>query len=162
MRWDTRNALFVDTNLLVLLVIGAVDPLQIGRAGRVRGYTEDDYDQLRRLASGFRVTVSTPHVLSELSNLARQGFFGEHARQIRAVMKSICIVADERFVPARCLLRDDQASWLGLADMGILEAASRGCTVVTDDLPLYNQLRSRGLQALNFTHLRFPEHTIEV
>ena len=45
---------FIDANLLVLLVIGAVDRALVGRHRRARRFAPEDYDRLRGLASDWR------------------------------------------------------------------------------------------------------------
>lgn len=146
---------------MLVLLVGRVDKSRIGSIGRTDGYTTEDYERLKNIVGSFRVTVSTPHVLTELSNLGRQGAWGELSLQLLQAMKFFFTVLDERFVPARKLTNDVVIAKLGLADSAIIEAARRGCTVLTDDLPLYNQLESRGLSAINYNHMRGAANTVE-
>lgn len=155
MRWNPQRTVLVDTNLLVLLIIGSVAPSHISRVGRTRGYSEDDYHVARSIVNRFACAATTPHVLTETSNLVLQGVWGGLAEEVVKRLRGIYITADERFVPAHKLFRDRFAASFGLADSAIIDAARRGCTVLSDDLALSLAVESLGLAAINFNHLRF-------
>lgn len=61
--------MFIDSNLLVLLVVGETDGEVITRHRRTRSYRAEDYDLLVRLINdtGHQVYV-TPNTLTEASN----------------------------------------------------------------------------------------------
>lgn len=71
----------LDTNLLLLWIIGSIAPEQIGRHKRLKTFNEDDFKLLARLLDRKQVVV-TPNAMTELSNLARQGTFGRLADEI--------------------------------------------------------------------------------
>jgi len=103
----------------------------------------------------FNRVVATPHILTELSNLAgqlgsqhRPGCFGELAKMILHLL-------DERTVPARDIATADDFPRLGLTDTGIEKIAPGSCLVVTDDFPLSNRLDALRIDVLNYNHLRF-------
>jgi len=60
---------FLDTNLLVLLVVGSVDRGQVERHRRTKRFTVEDYDRLVRLLEGLEQVFVTPNTLTEASNL---------------------------------------------------------------------------------------------
>jgi hypothetical protein len=145
----------IDTNLLLLLVVGSVALDRVGSVGRTEQFDEAAYDRLVSIVSNFRYTVTTPHVLCETSNLLCKGADHELADALRCRLHHIYILSDERFVTARKLSSDTLAAPFGLADTAIIEAAKRGCTVISTDAGLCGELRRRGLQVFNFNHLRF-------
>lgn len=65
------KALLLDTNLLLLYLVGGKDPQLIDGARRLNAYTEEDFDLLYEFieSNGFLQLVSTPHILTEVSNL---------------------------------------------------------------------------------------------
>ncbi len=65
----TRSGLLIDTNLLVLFVVGGVNPHRIENFKRTRKYTRADYDLLRRLLKEFYPLYTLAHVMAEVSNL---------------------------------------------------------------------------------------------
>ena len=61
---------FIDANLVVLLVVGAVDRDLINSNKRTTRFTPADYDRLIDVIQRVRVFV-TPNTLTEASNLLR-------------------------------------------------------------------------------------------
>jgi hypothetical protein len=68
---QSSGALLLDTNLLLLLFIGGKDISLIKKAKTLAAYTEEDYELLQELASlnRFTVLLTTPHIITEVSNL---------------------------------------------------------------------------------------------
>jgi len=139
------------------LLVGKVDASRIGQIGRTSSYDTDAYEKLVDLVSRFRSTVTTPHILAEASNLVVRGAHGPLAQELRTMLYAVSVATDERFVTARKLGKDTRAMPLGLADAAIIEAAARGCSVITDDGALCYEILRRGLSAINFNHVRFGE-----
>ena len=61
--------IFVDANLLVLLVVGETDKKLIVKHRRLREFDEDDYERLVRLINQVDKVLVTPNTLTEASNL---------------------------------------------------------------------------------------------
>ena len=142
----------IDTQLLLLLWIGGFDRTQIGRK-RLGQYNETDFDLLVGLVSHCSKLVTTPNVLTEVSNLAGQ-LPGELAEEFR---EEFCLVVeklDERYHESVAVTKLAGFLRLGLADGTLLNLARQGVLVLTDDFPLYQQLANENLPALNFTHFR--------
>lgn len=64
------DGVLVDTNLLLLYVVGAYSPRWIGRFKHTSAFTEDDFELLGRLMGQFQTVVTTPHVLTDLQRSA--------------------------------------------------------------------------------------------
>ena len=64
------KGVLVDTNLLVLYLIGQVNRKRILSFKRTQTYTLDDFDLLARLIAWFGKLVTTPHILTQASDLA--------------------------------------------------------------------------------------------
>jgi hypothetical protein len=145
--------LLIDTNLLLVLVVGAYDRGQIERFKRTRAYTADDYDLLLRFIGGFGELVVTPNVLTEVSNLAGQ--LAEPLRsRVLAALSLLAVQVQERYFPSRDAAREPDFTRLGLADVSILLTAREPVAVLTDDLPLYLRLAAQDTYVVNFNHLR--------
>lgn len=145
--------LLIDTNLLVLLVVGFASPSFIEGHRRTRAYTLDDFRLLRDLVAREEIVRTTPHVLAETSNLARQ--FAEPGRaRISAVLAGLIGSSIEVHLPAQQVVQDPDFTKLGLTDAAVLLAQDGETTLLTDDLDLYVASVTRGLKAVNFSHLR--------
>jgi hypothetical protein len=65
----TRGVL-IDSNLLLLLFLGTYDRRQIATNDRLSKYSEDDYDLLIQVLRPFTRIITTPNILTEVSNLS--------------------------------------------------------------------------------------------
>lgn len=149
------RGVLVDTNVLVLLLVGTLDPSLIARHKRTRQYTVDDFGVLENFVARFHRVVATPHVLAEAGNLGGQ--IGEPARSdfFRLLALSLNEIHEEA-VESRRVSEIDRHLFprLGLTDSLTLVAARRDFLVLSDDLELVTELASAEAEVVNFTHLR--------
>ena len=142
----------VDTNLLVLLLVGAVNKRRIPKFKRTQAFSIEDFDLLVRLIDCFGKIVATPHVLSQASDLS--DLDGRELGQVREKFRLIVDQIDESYDPSRVLVPDPMFERFGLADAAIAKVNSRRILVVTADVRLHVALQQRGWDALNFNHVR--------
>jgi hypothetical protein len=142
----------VDTNLLVLLLEGSVNKRRILEFKRTQSFMIEDFDLLSRLVDWFGKLVTTPHVLSQVSDLT--DLAGEEFWTVRGKFASLVELMDESYDECRTLVSHPLFSRLGLTDAAIATVCSRGILVLTTDVKLELALQQRGADALNFNHLR--------
>ena len=75
---NSKRTLLLDANVMLLLCVGLWDRSRISKFKRTRIFTDEDFDLLSQLVAGYGTVVTTPHVLSEVSNHA--DFHGEPER----------------------------------------------------------------------------------
>ena len=63
------KGLLVDSNLLVLLVVGLVNRDRISKFKRTAGYSGEDWDLLAAIIENTSLCYTLPYVLAEVSNL---------------------------------------------------------------------------------------------
>ena len=147
--------LLLDTNLLVLLIVGAWDRNLIGRHRRLKAFAPQDLDLLLEAMTRFGTAICcTAHCLAEASNLVADAV-GEPARTaIMNLFREFILARPEIAVESASAARDTAFARLGLADTGILVAAGDRPCVLTDDAELSAELQSRRLPSINFNHYR--------
>jgi hypothetical protein len=139
--------------MLVLFVVGEVNPRRIGTFKRTNRYSIDDFNLLLSVFKQFRWVYTLPHILAEVSNLT--DLAGPEQTAARSVLKSFILVIDELACPSRDAASDPIYDTLGLTDAAIGAAARLyRCSVLTDDLPLFVRLTRDKIPVLNFSHLR--------
>jgi hypothetical protein len=74
-----QPGLLIDTNLLVLFVVGSVNPNRIETFKRTSKYSPRDYDLLVRVMERWGSLYTVAHVLAEVSNLTDRTRHAEHA-----------------------------------------------------------------------------------
>ena len=142
-----------DANILLLHFIGSFDRDLVGRFKRTAQYVPDDFILLRRLLSLFRGILTTPNILTEVSNLASRIQDPLRTHVFESFRDRIQVL-DERFVPSAEASRQDEFTRLGLTDVVLARIAAKQFLVLTDDLNLYLCLEQHGVDVLNFSHIR--------
>lgn len=150
---QVRGGLLIDTNLLVLFCVGTINPKRIETFKRTRQYTVADFHLLLDIIRHSRSLYTTPHVLSEVSNLT--DLKGAERPLARKVLKETISSLLETELTSLKASNDPSYEDHGLVDAAIVATArSQGCTVLTDDLDLYLRLRRDHLECAMFAHLR--------
>lgn len=151
------KGILIDTNLLLVLLVGNIDLRLIGRVGRTEKYSREDYERIRDVLVLFNRFVILPQVLTETGNLLKRNcptagtlqdlhleflrfVHGGESRESRALSKRITVH------PA---FQD-----LGYADAAILNAAEGKHLLFTDDGPLQGMAWRSGVDVLPFDWLR--------
>lgn len=142
---------FIDSNLLVLLVVGSVDRGQVGKHRRAQSFTPEDYDPLLRMINALKRVLVTPNTLTEASNLLESRDDRRFLDRLRLVIEG----SEEIVVVSAAAARNTAFPRLGLTDAALLEAVSEERPLITADLDLFLAASSKGRNAaLNFTHLQ--------
>lgn len=151
-----NRGVLVDTNLLMLLLVGVYDRDRVERTRRLQDrFRAEDYDILVAVLGQFETLVITPHILTETSNLlgnALKGFVKDEVFSIFAALASTDW--SEKYEPSSTLVSAPAFLQLGLADMAISEAARGSYLVLTDDARLADYLGRLQVDTLNFQYLR--------
>jgi hypothetical protein len=105
-----------------------------------------------RLIGCFGKLITTPHVLSQVSDLTNLS--GKESVAVRSQFRSLVQEIEEHYDESRAVVGDAVFERLGLADAAIATVCSRGILVLTADLDLHLALQFRGIDALNFNHVR--------
>jgi uncharacterized protein with PIN domain len=147
--------MFIDTNLLVLLVVGETDKALISKHRRTRAWRIHDYERLVRLINETdHQMLVTPNTLTEASNLLAQHGEPERSRLFGA-LQALIETTEEKSVESRAAARNSNFKRLGLADAALLEVVSASNPLVTADLALYLAASAKETgAAYNFTHYR--------
>lgn len=147
----------IDSNLLLLYFLGSFQRSQIRSNKRLATFDEDDFELLARLLSLFKKIVTTPNILTEVSNLSNsvpEALKESYFLQFRS---SLSLLAEE-YVPSKTALA---SRWLrfGLTDAAIATISRERYLVITEDLRLAQALASDGIDTLNFNNLRYLNWT---
>jgi predicted nucleic acid-binding protein len=157
-------AIILDANLLVLLVVGRTSEALIKDHKRLDRYDVAAYRLLAHCVATAARVVVTPNVMTEASNLVRQG--SKHRRdELMRVLSAFARGADwpfsEVYLPSASVAGDQEFLRLGLTDAVELRATETGTTLLTDDLDLYRAAIREKKQAEYFTYMRRAAGHIE-
>ena len=148
------RGVFVDANLLVLLVAGALNPAIIDRHRRLQTFRPEDFEHLRELVGNYQQVLVTPNTLTEASNLLAQ--HREPERSLLLMTLRILIGESHEVVVTSADAADHPSfPRLGLTDAGLLGLVSQDTPLVTVDLDLYLAAAATDpLSAVNYRHIQ--------
>lgn len=148
-----RKGLLVDTNILLLHFVGSYQLELIPRFKRTAQFTPDDYHLLQRILCRFQPWVTTPNILTEVNSLSGQ--LGEPVRSeyFTRFSRGLSVLGEE-FISSATLAADAMFPRFGLTDTAIATVSKGRYLVLTDDFRLSQFLAGRGVDVINFNHLR--------
>ena len=146
------NGLLIDTNLLLMLVIGKYDRRRIESFKRTSTYTLGDFQRLGWLVTQFRKLWTTPNILTEVDNLGRQ-LPAREWNGFAETLATLTLELTEEVVPSEKAMRHPNFMRLGLSDTVTMSTAHK-FLLLSDDLDLYLAAQKAGIDAINFNHLR--------
>jgi hypothetical protein len=143
--------LLIDSNLLVVLIVGRV---AIGLLGKesVKDYHAKDYELLLKFVSQFEGYVTTQAILAETNALLTKTGAWARNECWAALAEQIPLFA-ERCSNSSELAKNPDFSRFGLTDISIKAAASDDTLVLSADWPLVGLLRANGIAALHYEEL---------
>ncbi|WPD22165.1 MAG: PIN domain-containing protein [Candidatus Electrothrix aestuarii] len=147
------SRLLIDTNLLVLFIVGSASTDYIPKHKKLTAFTVEDYEVLLKIVAQATEILVTPNTLTETSNLV--SYIGEPARsQVLQCLRFVITESKEKYVSSSLVAQRPEFVWLGLTDAALLEASVRDVTLLTTDFNLYCAALKKGDMALNFNHIR--------
>lgn len=144
--------LLLDTNVLILFLVGKASRGFIDKHMRTSGFIARDYDLLLDWMGKVDAYITLPHVLTETSNLLQK-----HSGPIRDEPNRLLKV----FIESARELRPSSVTGavlhsyprLGLTDSMIISILNDDISILTSDLKLYLELARKGASVTNFSHL---------
>jgi hypothetical protein len=143
--------LLLDSNLLLLLIIGAFDLRLLNSFKRLSDFSANDFRLLRDFASSYRLLAS-PHIFTEVSNLAnslpqqtRSAFLRYFASAIPAIVEPLTATSE--------IAADPSFASFGLTDAAVCQL-SRSALIMTQDGRLRSYLDRQGAQTLSLETLK--------
>jgi hypothetical protein len=146
------KGVLIDTNLLLLLVVGTYSMQRVLTFKRTQKYTIDDLDFMFRIIPFFERRFTTANILTEVDNLIRQLPEEEH-EAVSTTLSELIASSFEIYVPAADVVQHGLYVDLGLTDCVTVACADERL-VLTDDFRLSNTLSSLGRDSLNINHIR--------
>ena len=148
----------LDTNVLLLHLLCTLDFSLLTSFKRLGMFEEYDYLLLSELLKLFPAWCTTPHVLTEVSNLANSLPGWRRSSWTELFSQRIQLIP-ELFEDSARIASDASAIRFGLTDAALASLA-KAHLVVTVDWPLTGFLESRNLAVLNLQHLKGYEFAL--
>lgn len=149
------KTIVIDTNLLLLILVGSIDEECIGKIKGTKMFSKGDFRTLIEVLDPFKRYIITPNVLTEISNLVGKEK-DYYKRQIFSKLIEMMSLNsfEEKVIESKNVIMENSFCYLGLTDVGIIKLAERDSYgVITKDYKLCEELDKNGIPVLNFTKL---------
>jgi len=147
------KGVLIDANLLVLFVVGLFDKRLISNFKHTKQFTPEDFKTLEAFLDNFKVFITTPNIVTEVSNLC--GHLHEDKREgYSKVFSSLIKNLKEHYIMSAEVCEMKEFFKLGITDAGVVRLADKDFLVLTDDFALSQALQKQGISVFNFNHLR--------
>jgi len=151
-----QAGLLLDANVLPLYLMDSVEPSAVFEWKMTRQFTINHVDLLRTAVSESTRLVTTPHVLTQVTDQTH-GIPASLRRRYWEVLSAFIVAARERWRRSRDVVRDPEFCEFGLADTALAGLGRwRRPVVLTVDAALFGLLSRRRLPVLNLHHYAFP------
>lgn len=152
------EGIIVDTNVLILFLIGTYDTNFIRKFKRTNIYSVDDFKLLKEILAYFKKYIITPQILAELSNLSvtADNIYGDKLIEYLRVIIRFIESTEERYQKRDCLcgMELSVVGRYGFTDMTMFELSRQTkMPIITDDSKLYMYLYKR-TPIINFECMR--------
>ena len=145
------TTVILDSQLLVLLVVGATSKTMIAKHKKTRQFDTQDFDLLENLIGNNSILL-LPNTVTEASNHLMWHKPPERDR-ICGTLRKLVERCAETYVESIRACRNDGFLRLGTSDAALMIAADDGI-LLTADAQLYVAAEAKGLRVVNFNHER--------
>ena len=143
-----QKGLLIDTNILLLFIVGSIDISLIRDFKRTANFSENDFVKVTKFIDYFDLKITTPHVLTEVID------FIDNRQYLQAVLKGNIENSKEIFIESSELSKQKTFLKFGLADSSVTYTAKDNYLIFTDDRPLYGFLINSQIDAVNLDQIR--------
>ncbi|AGY57384.1 hypothetical protein GKIL_1138 [Gloeobacter kilaueensis JS1] len=117
-KYGTRG-LFIDSNILLLLFVGSYDRRLITKYKRLSTFDQNSFEVLVKIVALFSKLITTPNVLTEVSNLSNQLPI-ENMQSYFQRFSTLLINLEEQYISSHELSIRTDFPRFGLTDSSII------------------------------------------
>jgi hypothetical protein len=143
-----QKGIFVDSEILLLFIVGSKSPGLIKNIGRTAKFNENDFILVSEFIENFDLKITSPHVLTEVSDLLKKD------EDLHIILKTYINLAVEKFLTSKEIAESASFRKFGLADSAIIESSKNKYLIFTADNPFYGYLINQGIDSVNFDSLK--------
>ncbi|HMQ46981.1 MAG TPA: hypothetical protein PKA00_08070 [Saprospiraceae bacterium] len=143
----------IDTNALIVLLIGLIDPQRIKTHKRTSIYDEQDFFDLVSIIESFDKLLVLPNVWTELDNILNR-FKGDEKYQYIIKTSEMMKASSEKFIESLKGIESPNYFDLGLTDALLLELAKECDFLITSDSSLSDYAMANNIQVYDLVKNR--------
>ncbi|MBM2813937.1 MAG: hypothetical protein HW421_699 [Ignavibacteria bacterium] len=148
-----NKGIIIDSNLLIYYFIGSYHQNLVKNFKVTKKYGIDGYKIIRDILNLFEYKITTPNILTEISNLSNKIPDKEKIEFYHTFFQEITIF-DEVFIPSKEVFENEKSRKFGLTDSIIFHLSkNKSYLVLTDDFELCKFLEFHNIDVLNYNNL---------
>jgi hypothetical protein len=146
--------ILIDTNALVLLIVGLIDQNQIRHHRRTRLYTEKDYHKLLNVIQDLSRLIVLPNIWTETDNLLNNFLTGNFRWPYIQAFKKLVANTTERYLSSESGINSNYFISTGLTDSLIIELGKSCDMVISADSSLSDIAKANGIRVYDLVEER--------
>jgi hypothetical protein len=148
-----NKGILIDTNLLLVYLIGSIKPELISKFKRTKSYIKEDYQTLHNLIDYFGLVVTTPNILTEVNNLPNS-LDGKYTSRFYQIFSETIMVLEEHCMSSKKAAGTSEFGKFGITDTTLFYISKSNYLLLTDDFRLSQYVQSQNGDVINFNHIR--------
>ena len=149
-----KKMILIDSNCLLVLLLGMIDPNLIDTHSKTSIYEKKDFYDLMSFIGDIKSLVVLPNIFTEVDNLLNKNFKGNQKYLYIKSIIELMLNSKEEYLKS-VLIRDKTSFYdLGLTDSLILELAKQNNLLITDDSQLSDYARANSIEVYDMKYLR--------
>lgn len=135
----------IDTNSLLIFIVGLINPKLINTHKRTSIYEEQDFYDLASVINDTKSLVILPNVWTEVDNLLNnfnKGYKVKYVKQVTVPIKS----TSEKFLESKIAIESSAFYDLGITDSLLLECSKKCELLITSDSMLSDYALANGIK----------------
>lgn len=142
----------IDSNSLLVLILGLMNPSLINKHKKTSIYSEEDFDYLIEVIGNIDSLVVLPNIWTEVDNLLNNFNKNYKDLYIQIIIETIKTTT-EKYLQSSNVEENYAFYDLGLTDTLILEHAKNCELLITSDSTLSDYARSQGVEVFDLKEL---------
>ncbi len=143
----------IDTNSLIILILGLIDSKLIDTHKRTSIYDKADYETLLRVIEDFKKVKLLPNILTEADNLLND-LPKNLKEQYLSKIKDLMSMVKEEYIQSLEAPKDYAFRDLGLTDTLALKLAESCELLITSDSKLSDYAKSRNIKVFDLVQYK--------
>lgn len=148
--------ILIDTNLILVYLLGRIDPGFISTNERTKTYREVDFRILEGIIKNTNKIIVSSYILTEVSNLSK--IRRHNLREYYEEFTKYIITSSEDSPPTQTLISKETQDTLlkfGLTDLSIIETLRiNNYLLLSADFKLCSKVLDLGYDAINYTNIQ--------
>ena len=134
----------IDSNALVVLILGLIDESLLGKHKTASVYTRDDFYKLLSVIQNFENLLVLPNIWTEVDNLLNN-FGGNYRRNYVLKMREVVSKSSAKYLKTRFATATYLFENIGLTDALIIEISKDCDFLITSDSQLSDYATANGI-----------------